>query len=478
MNAPHDVRTKGVVAVVNDDDVTLTRLTGALEGEGFAVQPFSSAQQLLEARGTGDEPDLIITDLHMPDIDGWRLVRLLRSAEYASFNETPVVVVSATFSGSDTAQITEDLGADAFLEAPVDPAELRRHITALLGGTKATQSARALLVDDSPSLLQLLEAHFTDAGYAVETAESASAARTAFRSATFDVAVVDYHLPDGTGNELIADFKATDSRCVSIAITTNSDPGLALSLMQSGAAAYVRKPFKPEYLLEVCARASRERALLRVEELLEARTAELRASEQQKALLLREVHHRMKNDMQLVQGTLMLQAERSADAHAREILDQSVARVGVIAGIYDSLYGREDFEYVDSRSLIETLAAGLQRTTLSDGIGLEVEADALDIRAKISTSIGLIINELVTNAAKHAFEGVASPRIRIALERVGTDRVRLTVADNGTGMHTVSGGETESGFGMEMLTALVEQHDGVMEVDSSAGTRVEATLKI
>jgi two-component sensor histidine kinase len=475
VNAPHNRQAPRVVAVVNDDHVTLTRLTSTLEREGFDVLPFGSAEQLLEACGPAGTADLIITDLHMPDIDGWRLVRLLRSREYPAFNETPVLVVSATFSGSDTAQISEDLGADGFLESPVDPVELRRQITALLGGTKVSRAPRALIIDDSPSLLQLLEASFTEAGYRVEAAKTAGAARGAFGAGEFDVAVVDYHLPDGSGDRLIEDFKAADGGCVFVAITTDTDPELAVSLMRRGAAAYVRKPFRPEYLLEVCARVRRERALLRVEELLEARTAELRESERQKALLLREVHHRMKNDMQLVQGTLVLQAERCEDMSARRMLDDTVSRVGVMARIYDTLYGREDVEHVDARALMETLASGLRRTTLGDRITLDLEVEEMEIRSRLSTSLGLIVNELVTNAAKHAFAGISAPRIRLSLDRADARHLRLVVADNGTGMSPAAEG---SGFGTQLLSALVEQHEGTLTVDASGGTRVEAVLKL
>jgi two-component sensor histidine kinase len=477
-NDAFEAGARGVVAVVNDDHVTLTRLESVLEREGLSVLPFGSAEQLLDARDAVARADLIITDLHMPDIDGWRLVRLLRSAEYAAFNETPIMVVSATFSGTDTAKITEEIGADAFLESPVDPGELSRHITALLRGKSATRAPRALIIDDSPTLVQLLATTLGSAGYLVDTAATVSAARETFRPGGFDVAVVDYHLPDGTGEELITHFREVDSSCVSVAVTTDTDPGLAVSLMRSGAAAYIRKPFRPDYLLEVCARARRERALLRVEELLEARTAELRESERQKALLLREVHHRMKNDMQLVQGTLMLQAERCEEPGARQMLEDSVTRVGVMARIYDTLYGREDFEHVDARSLIETLAAGLRRTTLREGITLDIDADALEIRTELSTSLGLIVNELITNAAKHAFHGVDAPRIRITLHRAGDDHVRLTVADNGNGMPAVAGGTRASGFGMEMLSALVDQHHGTLDIHSSAGTRIDVTLML
>ncbi len=467
------------VAVVNDDQVSLTRMSGVLEGNGYSVLKYDSAEGLLCDESSAARSDLIITDLHMPDIDGWRLVRLLRSAEYATFNEVPILVVSATFSGTDTEEISADIGADGFLSSPAASDELLDQVSALLRGKTPKRSPRALIVDDSRSLLQLLETAFVDGGYLTETAETLAAAREALLHNSFDVVVIDYHLPDGTGDRLLEELRRTRSETAGIVITSDSDPRLAVSLMRAGAAGYLRKPFEPDHLLELSARARRERALLRVEELFEDRTAELRESERQKSLLLREVHHRMKNDMQLVQGTLMLQSDRIDDPTVREHLDNAVSRVGVMARVYDALYGRQDYEYVEASSVIETLAEGLRRGTLSEAIRLETEAEDILIRAGLSTSVGLIMNELVTNAAKHAFSDTPRPRVRVTVTREGVDRLRMEVSDNGGGMPPEAASRVATGFGLEMVHALVEQHNGTLDVDTGgSGTRVWAVLEL
>lgn len=469
--------TPATIVIVNDDPVALARLSGILEADGYLVLGYSAAGDMLARRTHSEKADLIITDLHMPNVDGWRLVRLLRSEEYGDLNDIPILVVSATFSGSDTEQITADIGADGFLEAPVDPVELRRRVQSLLGGGSGRRRPRVLIVDDSHSLLRLLESSFTAANYLVQTAGSLTAARESFVPRMFDVVIIDHHLPDGTGAELLDEFQAADPDCVFIAITTDSDPALALSLMQRGAAAYVRKPFEPSYLIEISRRTRRERSLLRVEELFERRTAELRESERQKSILLREVHHRMKNDMQLVQGTLMLQAERTADEEARGALDDAVGRVAVMARVYDALYAREDVDRVDAVDVVETLADGLRRSALNQGVTLDTDVADLRIRAKLSTSIGLIMNELVTNAAKHAFAGVENPRIRVSLEALPDGTLRLAVEDNGTGYEAGAESDSSSGFGMEMVNALAAQHYGSVKIESGFGTRVCVTLK-
>gem|GEM_PF-2594989 len=100
-----------------------------------------------------------------------------------------------------------------------------------------------------------------------------------FGKVSYDVAVLDYHLPDGKGDTILGDFRAQNPGCVCVMMTSDPNPVLALAWMKAGAATYLRKPFDPEYLIEECVRARRERDLLRVEDLLEERTRELRDRE-------------------------------------------------------------------------------------------------------------------------------------------------------------------------------------------------------
>ena len=106
------------VLVVNDDPVQLRLTAAALGRDGFDVWSCADAEQALRGLEDGRKVDIVVTDLYMPGIDGWRLCRLLRSAAFARFNDTPILVVSSIFSGSDAEQLTAQLGADGFLAAP------------------------------------------------------------------------------------------------------------------------------------------------------------------------------------------------------------------------------------------------------------------------------------------------------------------------------------------------------------------------
>jgi PAS domain S-box-containing protein len=272
-------KTRATAVVVNDDPIQLNILSGLLKKADIEPSAFEGAEAALTAMDPADPPELIVTDLYMPGIDGWRFCRLLRSPEYDPFNTVPILVVSATFAGDHAERIAADIGADAFLPSPVDGKEFTAQARALLAEKEARRLPRALIVEDSKALAGLLQKILAAHGYLADTAFSVREAEDAFTRTAYDVAVLDYHLPDSSGDVLLDAFRAARPDCVCLMMTTDPTPGLALSWMKRGAAAYLRKPFEPDYLIELCARARRERALLRAEELLDARTRELRESE-------------------------------------------------------------------------------------------------------------------------------------------------------------------------------------------------------
>ncbi len=265
--------------VVNDDTTQLNILAGLLRKAGLAPQAFSDAEAALQFMLETAPPALIVTDLYMPKLDGWRFCRLLRSAEYATLNAVPIMVVSATFTGEESHRITESLGANLFMSMPVDGPLFINQAQTLAAGEVSQIRPRALILEDSSTLAGLLRKALAGQGYQPDTATSLADGLRMVEQATYDLAVLDYHLPDGQGDQVLERLHADQPNCVCIMITSDPQPHLALDWMKRGAAAYLRKPFAMDYMLEVVERTRRERALLRVEDLLEARTRELRESE-------------------------------------------------------------------------------------------------------------------------------------------------------------------------------------------------------
>ena len=279
MRNPNSKQTQPTAAVVDDDVTQLKVLSGLLKKAGIAATTWPSAEAALAGMSSDTPPDIIITDLYMPDIDGWRFCRLLRSPEYSAFNRVPVLVVSATFSGDEAARITADIGADAFLPVPVDGPTFIARVRALLAGEAPKYRPRALIIDDSRSTAGLLKETFETHGYSADVALTVGQGRAALHAAAYDVTVIDYHLPDGPGDALLAECRTGQPDCIPMMITIDPRADLALAWMKAGAAGYLRKPFDPEYLIALCVKARRERSLLRVEGLLDERTRKLRESE-------------------------------------------------------------------------------------------------------------------------------------------------------------------------------------------------------
>lgn len=276
------------VVVVNDTNL-LNVLSGLILRAGLEVRPYTSAETALfemsawalaENANHSALPALIVTDVYMPGIDGWSFCRLLRSSEYAPFNHIPILVVSATFAGPDADRIVVDLGAEAFLPSPIDSKRFIEQVQAILQGKHARAPLRVLIVEDSNVQAMVIKRAFAAHSYQVDIAATVSNGLDLFLKNSYDAAVLDYHLPDGTGASLLDAFRVHRSDCVCLMMTTDPRPDLALDWIKRGAAAYLRKPFQPDYLIELCERARRERSMLRMQDLLEVRTRELRESEE------------------------------------------------------------------------------------------------------------------------------------------------------------------------------------------------------
>lgn len=265
--------------VVMDDREQCGLLSGLLGKAGFLVIAFGSAEEVLSALDHTSPPQIIITGLSLPGMDGWQFCRLLRSPVYSAFNQVPIIAVSAAFLSADAGRIAVDLGVDAFIPFSVEGEFFIRRIREVLDGRTSRDKIRVLIVDEDNDHSLMLRESFEANGYAVDSAFSEDEAAKAINGSSYDIAVIDHGLAGGTGERLLSDFRKNSPECVFIFMICNLIPDPSLALIRQGASDCLRKPFDPEYLVERCFRALRERNLLRVHDLLEARTRELQDSE-------------------------------------------------------------------------------------------------------------------------------------------------------------------------------------------------------
>jgi len=202
----------------------------------------------------------------------------------------------------------------------------------------------------------------------------------------------------------------------------------------------------------------------------------LQASLNEKDVLLKEVHHRVKNNLQLISSLLNLQASRIADPITVSLLEDSRNRVRSMAMVHENLYRAGNFAEVAMKAHIESLCAHLHRAYGLSRIDISAESDDVTLDLNRAVSCGLIVNELVSNALKHAFPDDRSGRVIVTFSGTPDVACQLTVRDNGIGLPDAIDVANTSSLGLQLVRDLVEQLDGVLTADRREGTSFMLTF--
>lgn len=219
----------------------------------------------------------------------------------------------------------------------------------------------------------------------------------------------------------------------------------------------------------------------KIEGLLEERRkveANLHESLQEKEILLKEIHHRVKNNLQMVSGLLNLQGRHAGDETVRDLYRESENRVMSMALIHENLYNNRDLGRINFanyvRSLVGSISSSYRQEEKEIGFIFDLEEGDLVIDTAIPA--GLIINELITNAYKHAFSGRQDGEVRIAFHGSKGSGYVLTVADNGVGMPAGRDPGSFSSLGLNLVRTLVELLGGRLEIHRENGTMFRITF--
>lgn len=221
-------------------------------------------------------------------------------------------------------------------------------------------------------------------------------------------------------------------------------------------------------------------ALGRLNVELEDRVKERTAIAREREVLLREVHHRVKNDLQLISSVLSMQGRRLDDPASVEALAECQNRVQTIALIHEYMYQSENLARLPLSQNIRGLAANLLRAVgPSDrAIGLEVEVEeGLTLPVDRAIPCGLILNELMTNALKHAFPADRRGKVHVTLRREGQKHLLLGVADDGVGLPDGHDEAENGSLGWRLVQAFAEQLGASLRVSREQGTSVEVVFR-
>ncbi len=350
-----------------------------------------------------------------------------------------------------------------------------------------------LVVDDDPYMFNVLADFMREAGYKVLLATRAETVFETIGRELPDIILLDINLPGITGFEIAARLKANRrTRGIPVifmsARTDSKDKVRAFDL---GAVDYITKPINLEEgaarinthlmirnlqksLEDRNARLSREIAeRKKVEEALRRSEEQIKASLTEKEVLLKEIHHRVKNNLQIINSLLNLQSRGIKDQESRDIFEKCKNRIDSIALVHEKLYQSEDLANVNFGEYVNTLAVRLfdaYSSRLPD-VELKVNVESIYLQVNQAIPCALVINELVMNSIKHGFPTGKGGEIAIEIKLLDADKVSLSVADNGVGLPKDFKIDTPVTLGMQIINALIGQLHGTLEVDKSKGTK-------
>lgn len=206
----------------------------------------------------------------------------------------------------------------------------------------------------------------------------------------------------------------------------------------------------------------------------------LRASLEEKDLLLREVHHRVKNNLQVISSIFSLQAQYNDDPEILSLLADSQNRIRSMALIHEKLYQSKSLAQIDFTDYIRNLVSNLfsSYNVSANLVRLKLDICALSLNIDTAIPCGLLINELVSNALKHAFPNERPGEIRIVLEEIPENQLHLVIRDDGIGLPDGLELQQSNSLGLRLVRALTRQLVGTMNAYTDGGAVFELTFPI
>ncbi len=377
-------------------------------------------------------------------------------------------------------------------------------------GNVVDERDRILVIEDEMAIRDLLGRYLTSRGFLVSTASGGNAGLERIRLEPPDLVLLDLRMPDMDGLEVLSILESFVEETPVIIVSGAAEFEDAIEAIRLGAWDFLSKPIIDMRVLDLSIDKALDRRRLLVEnrryrehleELVAERTTELvrelslrreaesrlKESLGEKEAMLKEIHHRVKNNLQVISSLLSLQSQKATDSRFSELLRDSQNRVRSMAIIHEKIYRSDDLAQVNFSEYIRDITNYLIGTypIRADAVRLitDLDTDVL-LGVDVAVPFGLIVNELVTNSLKHAFKnrpGEAN-EIRIGLKARKQDEdeaenkeYRLTIGDNGVGMkEDVEIGDT---LGLTLVGTLVDQIGGSIRRSGNHGTEYEIVYR-
>jgi two-component sensor histidine kinase len=338
------------------------------------------------------------------------------------------------------------------------------------------EELKVLILEDVPFDAELMEYEMRREGLnfssrIVETEEDFTSALNEFKP---DVILADHSLPHFDGISALEITKNTSPFTPFIFVSGKIGNEFAVDMLKNGAKDYVFKNNLTK-LVPAIKRVITERDEL--EELKNSRN-QLQEALEEKEMLLKEIHHRVKNNLMIISNLLELQSYYIKDKADLNVFRDSKTRADSMALIHEKLYQSTDLKRINFREYIHSLAFDIFDTynIAPDRIKLVINVENIILDVNTAIPLGLIINELLTNSLKYAFPDDKKGIITIIFSK--TDNIfTLIIKDNGIGLkHGIDFRNTDS-LGLEIVNNLTRQIDGNVELDYEGGSEFRITFK-
>jgi len=338
------------------------------------------------------------------------------------------------------------------------------------------EKACILVVDDEESQRKTLSLILKKKGYQLESAGTGAEALEKARGNTINIALLDIKLPDMDGVDLIGPLRLINPGIAIIMVTGFASVENAIRSMKAGASGYLLKPVNVEELL-ITVRDLLERQDLVREKHQAEKT--IRHTLEEKEVLLKEIHHRVKNNLASIIALINLQAASLKDPAMVSILRDLETRILSMALVHESLCRTKDLTRIDFASYTEDLTRHLLQVYGKSGsIQCNINMGAITLPIDIATPCGLVMNEIVSNSLKYAFPDTFSCKdqrrepctIALNMQHEGCDYL-LQIVDNGIGIPERKDGTNSHELGFFLIKLIIErQLHGSLEINTSGGT--------
>lgn len=482
------------ILVVDDTPANLKLLSVLLVEQGYRVRP--ALNGMLALRSVAAKvPDLILLDVRMPDMDGYTLCRQIKADP--NLRAIPVIFISAL---NETANKIEGFAAGGvdYLTKPFEPAEVLARVRTHLDLWRL-QRRQAEIQSELERRVSERTAELADANRALQQSEERL--RLVIEATSdgvwdWDIQNESLFLSDRwytmlgyAPGEFAADRAGWSER-----VHPDDRPAVDASLQRHFDC------LLPEYSVEyrmrgrsgdwhwvqargkVVGRRADGRPLRMLgthADIAERKRAEARiqASLREKEVLLREIYHRVKNNLQVVGSLLNMQAHEIKDEATRALFEESADRIRAMVLVHEQLYRSEDLASIAFDTFLDKLITHLAQQFFAAGIVIERRLATIVLGLETAIPCGLIINELVTNAFKHAFPAGRNGRVVVELWEDDDKRIGLAVTDDGVGLPDGFSLQRGKTLGAQLMAGLVNQIEGDLRVRPGPGTRIELTFR-